>query len=407
MLPLRLAFRILYLSKKDRSVRIFSWVSIFSIALTVFLFLLIDSVMNGFSLRLQKILMGFEAPYSSELSAKEDQTISFSDFLKKNKEDVEIYNTQEFYGVLKNDQQPPVGIKVKAVDKEYFKKLAETFPIYWLDFFDIESFFQFNNAILVGEEVYKNLNLLPGDDEIVNLIHPFADLGPTGELEPQKKSFFIAGIISTGHYDIDSVYVFMTKESLHNFANKNLLGVHYYFYPHQSEKGDFKTLIHKQNPKWKYKIQHWTEKNPALLKAMKMEKIIFFILFLILGVVSCFNLSGVVRIFVMNKQKDLFVLKTIGATKKQLYQIFQIIGVVLGSFGVLLGVSLGILFIIGFQHLDFTLPEAYGFSKLPISLNPLTVTLLIVLTPVFTFLISTFSVKNLLQLLDAEGVKSS
>lgn len=398
-----IALRFLFQARQNKPLTLFTIVCVFGIALSVMIFLLIDTVMNGFSLRLQKTLMGFDAPLNLEVPGgqAQDAIEHVESFFQKHPHwKMDYAHGMEFYGLIQEGEENPLGVKVRGIGQDFFKVRQDGIQIYWQNGFDLGSFLQSNNAILIGEELFKSLPFFYSDELQVKLIHPFADLGPSGELEPQSKMYEVAGILATGQYDIDSLYVFVPSQSLIGFANTALNSHVFFFFPLDQSPKALKEIVHD----WRrfaldqeYHLQSWMEKNQALFRAMSLEKIVFLMLFVLLVVISCLNLASLIRIFGMSQLKDMAVFRSLGASCGLLRQIYINIGAVLGGLGGLLGIGGALLTITFVATQDYILPQAYGFSQLPLKINPWTVIFLMIVAPFFSAFVALWPARHIVR----------
>jgi lipoprotein-releasing system permease protein len=122
-----------------------------------------------------------------------------------------------------------------------------------------------------------------------------------------------------------------------------------------------------------YRIQDWRDLNRSLFSALKLEKIAMFIVLAIIILVASFSIVGNLVMIVMEKAREIAVIKTLGATDRTVTDIFIGQGFVIGLIGMLSGVSLGL------YHTMVTLegfpldPNVYYIDQLPINLEPLSV----------------------------------
>lgn len=383
-LPLKIALRFLFRTRQEKALYLFTGLSIIGIAFSVLLFFMIDTILSGFSGRLQKILVGFDAPLlystqqplekiSTELWQIQKHKIDFNDF--------KFYISEEFYGLLKGADDSYLGMKARVVGQDFFDIKSDEIRIFWFEGFDIETFLASKNAVLLGEELYKNLNQDFYNQDLP-VVHPFADLGPQGELEPQVKEFEMAGLFTTGYYDIDNLYIFIPRASLPGFANQNLLTKTAFLFPERLSDTELLQdyLLQKSDIFSGDGFLTWAKANRSLFRAMALEKIIFLFLFAIIVVISIVNITSVIWIFAFRKERGIAILMSLGMTFTQVKRIYFWIGFVMGLIGSFLGLGLGFLGLGLIKLSDFTLPEAYGFEELPLNVQAMTVFLLFSLT---------------------------
>lgn len=392
ILSWQFALRFLFRLKRAQSLKKFTLVSILSITFSVMLFLLIDTVINGLMHNLQNTFIGFEAPLFIEHKAvvKPEVDDAVKQFIKKNPQfGLNEIQVKEFDGLIEVPDQSPRGVKVRSVSLKFFELKKDSLEIYWFDGFDAKSLNQNSDQVVVGESLYETMHFLPGDEEKVLLTHPYADLGPGGEIEPQQRTVKVAGIFTTGRMDFDDVFVLTSEQTINAMANDSFVSHQIFLYPKDASlalavQKKWTQFTQKKN----FKLKTWLDKNKNLFKAIKLEKLMYLTIFIFIVMISGFNMAGVVSIFGIRKSKDAAIFKTLGLSKKSTRDIFINIGLLLGGIGAVLGIGLGLITILIAKYSGFSLPESYGFTQLPLTVNLKTIFLLIILTPIFSALIA-------------------
>jgi len=387
-----IALRFLFRSAKTRQIGVFTVVSVLGIAASVFVFLLIDTIINGLTSHLQASLIGFEAPLfvptDTEGVRPTDQALAR--FSKEHSEfNLTYYCNKQFDGLIQRPAQSAMGVKVKTAGQEFFDIKQEQVSVYWFDGFSQQGFVGSDNQVLLGESLYESLQFIPGDDEVVSITHPFADIGPTGEMEPSQRDFVLAGIFSTGRLAFDESFALVSPSGLAQLSDDDFLEKEYYIFPRQWESlAQIQTLWQQGRGAQLGVMKTWFDRNSNLFKAMKLEQLMYFVIFIFVFLISCFNMAALISIFGTSKSKETAILSALGLRLKQARLIFIQIGFVLGALGTLVGVGSALLLTVIAQKSGFRLPEAYGFTELPLAINVITLTGLLLGTPLFTALIA-------------------
>ena len=119
-----------------------------------------------------------------------------------------------------------------------------------------------------------------------------------------------------------------------------------------------------------YYVRDWMDINQSLFSALKLEKVAMFIILTLIILVAAFNIASALIMMVMEKTKDIAVLKTMGATNTMIRRIFILQGMMIGTLGTLIGTLSGVVICWLLKKYDFIqLPEAYPFSTLPVQLE--------------------------------------
>ena len=124
-----------------------------------------------------------------------------------------------------------------------------------------------------------------------------------------------------------------------------------------------------------YTIEDWKQMNRSLFSALQLEKTVMFIILTLIILVAAFNIAGSLVMMVMEKRKDIAILKTIGAPAASIARIFVIKGLTIGLVGTVIGTSLGTVLCILLERYAFIrLPaEVYYINTLPVELKAMDV----------------------------------
>lgn len=214
-------------------------------------------------------------------------------------------------------------------------------------------------GIILGATIAATLNANIGDKVI--LITPSVVPTPIG-IEPRYKKFTVAGIFHAGEGSSDSSIVFIQlndAQKLFMFGN-NVSGLYLKI------KDLYLANVISQELEDKLDdssfVSNWTNDYGALFKAIKMEKTMIFIILLFIIAVAAFNLISSLVMSVNDKQSDIAILRTLGATPKLIMNIFMIQGLIVGAVGTLVGVMCGILLSLNAPYLVNLLEKIFHTS---------------------------------------------
>ncbi|RJP54603.1 MAG: lipoprotein-releasing ABC transporter permease subunit [Deltaproteobacteria bacterium] len=209
-------------------------------------------------------------------------------------------------------------------------------------------------GIIIGKELSRNLGIFYGDT--VNLISPMGVMTPMG-MVPRMKKFKIVGIFESGMYEYDSSFLYISLKNAQDFINMPgvVTGIEVKTDDIYRVKEIASGIV--RDLGYSYWTKDWMEMNRNLFAALKLEKITMFVILILIIMVAAFNIVSTLIMVVMEKNKDIAILKSMGATASSIMKIFIIEGLVVGVVGTLLGT-------IGGYALGFLLSE-YKFIKLP------------------------------------------
>lgn len=194
-------------------------------------------------------------------------------------------------------------------------------------------------GIILGWELSRLLGVLTGDE--ITLILPMGRLLPTGPV-PKLKKFRVVGIFSSGFYEYDAGLAYIPLTTAQKFFNmetkvsglevriKNIDNTRYVVQQLSAALGS------------EYIIQDWADLNQSLFSAINLEKLAMFLILALIVLVAAFNIISTLVMMVIEKQSDIAILKSMGATSRSIMAIFMLEGTIIGWIGTILGTGLGI-----------------------------------------------------------------
>ncbi|MEO7031418.1 MAG: lipoprotein-releasing ABC transporter permease subunit, partial [Herbaspirillum sp.] len=229
--------------------------------------------------------------------------------------------------------------------------------------------------IVLGNELARSLQVGVGDK--VTLIAPQGQVTPAGVL-PRLKQFTVAGIFSAGHYEFDSTLAFMQMDDAEKMFRMDApSGLRLRIADMLEAPRVALDLSRTLGPE--LLVSDWSQQNRNWFAAVKTEKRMMFIILTLIIAVAAFNLVSTLVMTVTDKQADIAILRTLGASPGSIMKIFMIQGALVGLFGTALGVGLGVLIasnidvIVPFiEHLlgvQFLPREIYLISAVPSDLR--------------------------------------
>jgi len=222
-------------------------------------------------------------------------------------------------------------------------------------------------GVLVGRELEKQLHNFVGQE--VTVVSPLGQDTPLGPV-PRTKRYRVAGTFFTGMYEYDLKYVYVELTSLQDFLDigDQVNGIEVRIDDPNRTEPVMAALAEALGPA--YRVQDWRALNRSLFSALKLEKIAMFVVLAIIILVASFSIVGNLVMIVIEKAREIAVLKTLGATDRSVTDIFISQGFVIGHVGMVVGVGLGLLHTLvtlrGFP-LD---ANVYYIDRLPINLEP-------------------------------------
>jgi lipoprotein-releasing system permease protein len=234
------------------------------------------------------------------------------------------------------------------------------------------------HGVLVGRELVKQTHLYTG--EVVRIVSPLSDPSnpdATGTPIPFNRDYRVAGVFFTGMYEYDLKYVYVTLDSLQDFLDRgNAIDGIEVRCTSPDDSGRMKGILSAAlngtdehgNPKQKpYRVVDWKELNQSLFSALKLEKIAMFLVLGIVILVASFSILGNLIMVVIEKQRQIALLKTLGASDFGIVHMFAIQGMMIGLIGTALGIATGLAACWAGKRFGLPLdPNVYYIDKLPI-----------------------------------------
>ena len=260
-------------------------------------------------------------------------------------------------------------------------------------------------GIILGNELARNIGALRGDP--VTVISPLGRLTPLGRV-PRSQTFRVAGIFDSGMYEYDSTIAYVSL-----WAAQRFLGIGDRVTGIEVRVDDIYAAdrvaraIGKALDGYPYWSRDWMRMNKNLFSALKLEKIVMFIIFTLIILVAAFNIVGTLIMVVIEKTRDIAILKSMGATRRSIMKIFMIEGAVIGLVGTLLGLLGGYTICTLLATYKFIeLPsDVYYISTLPVQMNPLDVALIALAAIVITLAASVYPAWQASRFDPAEAIR--
>ena len=259
-------------------------------------------------------------------------------------------------------------------------------------------------GIIIGKELSNNLGVFYNDT--VNIISPMGVMTPMG-MVPRMKKFRVVGIFQSGMYEYDSSFVYISLETAQKFLGMKgkVTGVEVKV-KNIYNATEIANTIEKRlgYPYW---TKDWMDMNKNLFAALKLEKITMFVILILIILVAAFNIVGTLIMVVTEKNKDIAILKSMGATSQAVMNIFLIEGLVIGIVGTFLGTIGG--YVLGFllsKYKFINLPsDVYYISTLPIKIDSIDTLLIMISAIGISFLATLYPSWQASKLIPAEALR--
>jgi lipoprotein-releasing system permease protein len=217
-----------------------------------------------------------------------------------------------------------------------------------------------SERVFVGEVIAERLGLTPGD--ALTLLVPI--VGPDGTPQPKLRDFTVAGVFEAGLPDHDATLVFAPLPDVRALgpAGTASEGLRVHLRDVLAAPAVAARLRAALPPA--FEVRDWTQDNANYFRAIRIEKTMMSLILLMIVAVAAFNIVAMLVMVVTDKRTDIAIVRTFGASPRRVVGIFITQGLVIGWFGVALGVALGLLLAL---HVDSIVPfleHSFGFHIL-------------------------------------------
>ncbi len=228
-------------------------------------------------------------------------------------------------------------------------------------------------GVLVGEELAKDLGLDVGDR--VELLSPSGIPTPYG-MVPARARLVVRGIFRFGMYEYDSNLAFTSLKTARAIGGlQGVTGIEVKVRDifDTKEIGDRIRALLSRDFGPLYVVRDWMEMNRNLFSALKLERMTMFIILTLIILVAAFNIVGTLIMTVMDKSKEIAILRAMGAPRRGIMRIFMVEGSIIGVTGTILGVAGGLVLdlLIARYHIVRLPQDVYYIEFLPVTIDPL------------------------------------
>ncbi len=363
-----MAVRYLRVRSQELFISMITWISVAGVAIGVASLIIVMAVMGGFEADLRDKILGANAQIrilpTASTQLTDWQGVSNAALAVEGVRGATPYVDAQVMLMARGRVQ---GVQFRGVDPATVNQVLE------LDNYvvkgGLDGFEGNRPPVLVGSEMAKNWGLYVGDD--VKVVSPEQAMTPAGPI-PRFRMFRVAGIFTTGMYDYDTGVLFARLNDARDFLRMDSgvsgveLSLHDVF-----DAPQLAAQLAKALPEG-YKVRDWTEMNRSLFEAMKLEQIAMILILGLIVVVAAFNIASTLIMVVMEKSRDIGVLKAMGASNSSVRRIFVFEGGVIGVTGTVIGGVGGVLISLLLEKYKFLrLPsDVYYIETLPVELDP-------------------------------------
>ncbi len=218
-------------------------------------------------------------------------------------------------------------------------------------------------GIILGRELAARLGVFTGD--IINVVSPVGPISAVG-MVPKIRTFAVVGLFHSGMYEYDSSLAYIELGEAQKFFNMgdSVSGIEVKVT--DVFRADEIARRIEQELGFSHGARDWMQMNRNLFSALKLEKTMMFLLLVLITIVASFNIVSTLTMIVTEKQKEIAILKAMGATRRSIRRIFMLNGLIIGLSGTAIGIPLGYTFLWLIERFWTFDASVYYISKIPV-----------------------------------------
>ncbi len=225
-------------------------------------------------------------------------------------------------------------------------------------------------GIILGKELALRLGVFVGDT--VNVVSPVGPISAIG-MVPKIRTFALVALFQSGMFEYDSSLAYIDLAEAQKFFNmgQTVTGIEIKVTDVFRAAETARSV--EQSLGFAYGARDWMQMNRNLFSALKLEKTMMFLLLVLITIVASFNIVSTLTMIVTEKQKEIAILKAMGATRKSIRRIFMLNGLIIGLSGTAIGIPLGYAFLWLIQTFWTFDPTVYYISRIPVHVQAMDV----------------------------------
>jgi len=393
-----------YLTRQGRRsfLSVLSWIAIVGVTIGVMVLIWVLEVMSGFQDDLRDKILGTTAHILVFESSGRGIENS-ADVVRKIREvdGVKVAAPFVLQQVMLSSGSTAVGVVLRGVDpslegSELARRIREG---------SLEALSQGPGAgVLLGRELARNLGVLPG--EMITAISPQGAMTAVG-MVPKMRPFRVAGVFEAGLYEYDAALAYVPLQAAQEFVGlgNRVTGIEVRVRDVERARIVARAIQGRLgSPYW---TRDWMEMNRNLFSALRLEKTVMFIITVLIVLVAAFAIISHLIMLVIEKRKEIGVLRAMGASTRSIMAIFMVEGVIIGLAGTALGCLLG--YLGGFIQTTYQiikLPgDVYLLSTLPMKVRLLDFVLVAGAALIITFLATLYPSRQAARLNPVEALR--
>ncbi|MFT9099575.1 MAG: lipoprotein-releasing ABC transporter permease subunit [Zymomonas mobilis subsp. pomaceae] len=330
-----IARRYLLPGKGEAFIFLVASISLLAVTLGVAALIIVMSVMNGFRAELFDKIVGING--HAVVQGYNGQLINWRPILEEAK------NTPGVVSAIPLIEQPLMASHEGRVEGVLLRGMemgditGNTLIRSNIREGNLNALRQGSNSVIIGIRLAEQLGLHAGDD--ISLISPAGQTTPFGTV-PRIVSYHIAAIFEIGVYDYDKAFVIMPMADAQTLLMMdNTIGIIEIRTTNADHVGQILSSLRARVANVGV-LQDWRTMNASLFQALSVERVVMFWILALIILVAAFNILSSLIMLVRAKNRDIAILRTMGASRLSMLKIFMAVGLAIGGLGTLAGLIL-------------------------------------------------------------------
>lgn len=367
---LLLAFRYLRSQRGERFASLIGWSSAIGMAMGVMTLIVVMSVMNGVATEIRDKILGFSSHV--EIQGPGDTFAEWREWLNIVKQLKHVEQALPYISTqtLANHNHQSTGAILKGIDTEHDTIMAGFIskgralkpPINNQHLFEA----------VIGKDLAHKLSVSIGEQ--IRLLSPSSGISPIGA-SPRMRAFTVVGIFDSGFYEYDVGLILTSMQAVQRLSRlgDEATGIELHL-DNRDNAVEVAQHVRTVLPASAW-VTDWQHRHQSFFQALRMERTAMSIILFLIVLVAVFNMISSLVMVVMEKRKEIAILKTIGASNHAIIRIFLLMGMILSSLGTLSGVLAGVVLSLNLEaivawiekvsHTTFLSGDVYYIDHVP------------------------------------------
>jgi lipoprotein-releasing system permease protein len=352
--------------RQGRGLSGIAWIGIGGVFVGVSATLIVLSVMNGFHQELRTRILGV-TPHIIVSRVFNDPIENYDSLADIVRRTPGVTDVAPFIltKTMVRSHTSSDGVIVRGIIAEEEEKIVD------LSHHMTQGKFEFsNNGLVLGNELAQNLGVVVGDT--LSLVSPLEGTSTPMGMLPRSRKFRVAGIFDAGMYEYNTTLIYLSLQELQQFLNMGTTVTGLEVRVNDVDQSE--RLARELNGRlgYTYRATDWVTRNHNLFTALRLEKVVTFIVLVLIVLVAAFNIAGMLITMVLRKTREIGILRAMGARQRNIMRVFSAVGLLIGLIGTASGVLVGAGVSLLLNRYQFVhLPgDVYFIKNLPVRMMP-------------------------------------